>query len=81
MTRDPVAPVIAVRDLTKHYGGTVGVDSLEFSVERGEVFGFLGPNGAGKTSTIRLLLGRVAMPRSDHLLGAVTEYPRQDSHP
>jgi ABC-2 type transport system ATP-binding protein len=32
------------------------VDSLDLSVERGEVFGFLGPNGAGKTTTIRMLL-------------------------
>ncbi len=65
MTRDPVAPVIAVRDLTKHYGGTVGVDALEFSVERGEVFGFLGPNGAGKTTTIRLLLDLIRPTRGE----------------
>jgi ABC-2 type transport system ATP-binding protein len=47
---------IEVTDLTKEYGGVVGVDSLSFSVEDGEVFGFLGPNGAGKTTTIRTLM-------------------------
>jgi ABC-2 type transport system ATP-binding protein len=48
---------IEVTDLTKRYGEVIGVDSLSFSVEEGEVFGFLGPNGAGKTTTIRTLLG------------------------
>jgi ABC-2 type transport system ATP-binding protein len=49
--------VIRAEDLTKVYrGGVRGVDGLEFTVGRGEVFGFLGPNGAGKTTTIRLLL-------------------------
>lgn len=48
---------IEVTDLTKEYGSVVGIDSLTFSVDSGEVFGFLGPNGAGKTTTIRTLLG------------------------
>lgn len=49
-------PVIAVEDLTKYYGLTVGVKQLSLTVNEGEIFGFLGPNGAGKTTTIRLLL-------------------------
>ncbi len=48
---------IDVTDLTKEYGSVLGVDSLTFAVEDGEVFGFLGPNGAGKTTTIRTLMG------------------------
>ena len=51
------APVIAVDQLTKYYGRTVGVRKISFEVQAGEVFGFLGPNGAGKTTTIRILLG------------------------
>lgn len=50
------SPVIAVKQLSKFYGNTVGIKNIEFSVNRGEIFGFLGPNGAGKTTTIRLLL-------------------------
>ena len=49
-------PIISVRSLTKYYGSTPGVQDINFSVRRGEIFGFLGPNGAGKTTTIRLLL-------------------------
>jgi ABC-2 type transport system ATP-binding protein len=43
--------------LTKRYGDTVVVDSLDLDIEAGEVFGLLGPNGAGKTTTILMLLG------------------------
>ncbi len=42
--------------LTKFYGAVVGIDSLDLSIERGEIFGLLGANGSGKTTTIRLLL-------------------------
>ncbi|MFU8868390.1 ABC transporter ATP-binding protein [Natronococcus sp.] len=51
---------IELEGLTKDYGEVVANDSLEFSVERGEIFGFLGPNGAGKTTTIRMLLGFIS---------------------
>lgn len=47
---------VRTEGLTKRYGETVALDSLELAVERGEVYGYLGPNGAGKTTTIRLLL-------------------------
>ncbi len=43
--------------LSKRYGPTLALDSLELAVREGEVYGYLGPNGAGKTTTIRLLLG------------------------
>lgn len=48
--------IISVNHLTKFYGHTLGVEDLNFSVSRGEIFGFLGPNGAGKTTGIRMLL-------------------------
>ena len=49
--------MIEVQGLTKRYGRTVAVDSLNFSVQKGEILGFLGPNGAGKTTTMRVLTG------------------------
>jgi lipooligosaccharide transport system ATP-binding protein len=52
-------PVICGQGLTRAYGDFVAVKGIDFTVERGECFGFLGPNGAGKTSTIRMLACRL----------------------
>ena len=46
---------VAVRELTRRFGGFTAVDRLSFRVPTGSVFGFLGPNGAGKTTTIKML--------------------------
>jgi len=51
--------VLKVHGLTKRYGDTEVVRSLDLAVRRGECFGLLGPNGAGKTTTLRLLLGLI----------------------
>jgi ABC-2 type transport system ATP-binding protein len=49
--------VIRTENLGKVYrGGAAALESLDLTVEAGEVFGFLGPNGAGKSTTIHLLL-------------------------
>ena len=63
-------PAVQTLGLTKHYragpplpfrsaraAATAAVDTLDLSVNEGEIFGFLGPNGAGKSTTIRMLLG------------------------
>ena len=55
--------MIEVEKLSKQYGDVMAVDSVSFSVARGEVVGFLGPNGAGKTTTMRMLTG--FLPPSD----------------
>jgi ABC-2 type transport system ATP-binding protein len=47
--------MIETYDLTKYFGALGAVQSIAFSVGKGEVFGLLGPNGAGKTTTIRML--------------------------
>ncbi|MGQ9572040.1 MAG: ABC transporter ATP-binding protein [Dehalococcoidia bacterium] len=47
--------MIGARRLVKRYGGFTAVDGIDFSVHRGECFGFLGPNGAGKTTTVRMI--------------------------
>jgi ABC-2 type transport system ATP-binding protein len=52
----PEYSVVATQ-LTRRFGRFIAVDHLDFSVERGEVFGFLGANGAGKTTAIRMLCG------------------------
>ena len=51
------SPAIEVRDLRKTYGELEAVRGIDFSVQRGEIYGLLGPNGAGKTSTVEILEG------------------------
>jgi ABC-2 type transport system ATP-binding protein len=47
--------MIQTNNLTKYFGTLGAVQSISFSIGKGEVFGLLGPNGAGKTTTIRML--------------------------
>jgi ABC-2 type transport system ATP-binding protein len=48
--------VLEVSHLTKHYGDTVAIDDLSFTVRDACVTGFLGPNGAGKSTTMRVMV-------------------------
>ena len=49
--------MIEVRGLGRWFGTLHAVDTLNFDVRGGEIFGFLGPNGAGKTTTVKMLTG------------------------
>lgn len=67
---------IETRGLTKRYGSLTAVDSLDLTVEQGELFALLGVNGAGKSTTIRMLSCLTAPTAGDaYLLGrsVVTE--------
>jgi ABC-2 type transport system ATP-binding protein len=48
---------IEVKDLTKIYGEQKAVDSISFTINKGEIVGFLGPNGAGKSTTMKIITG------------------------
>lgn len=48
---------IETKNLTKKFGNFVAVDNINFTVDKGKIFGFLGANGAGKSTTIRMLCG------------------------
>src|SRR3954447_14405981 len=52
-----VPAAVELRGLTKRFGAVTAVDSLDLTVQPGEIVAFLGPNGAGKTSTIDMVLG------------------------
>ena len=47
--------LLSATGLTKTFGEFTAVDGIDFSVRKGECFGFLGPNGAGKSSTMRMV--------------------------
>ncbi|HOK18600.1 MAG TPA: ABC transporter ATP-binding protein [Caldisericia bacterium] len=46
--------VVETKNLTKFYGKECAVDKINFSINKGEIFGLLGPNGAGKTTTVSM---------------------------
>lgn len=88
---------ITAEKLSKTFaGGTVAVDGISFSLNKGEIFGFLGPNGAGKTTTVKLLCGMltpsggncrvlgidpVGKPEKLHqIIGVVTEHAGMYDH-
>ena len=49
--------VIEVRDLYFSYTKTPFLKDINFSVDKGEIFGFLGPSGAGKSTLQKVLTG------------------------
>jgi len=62
---------ITVRGLTRRFGDFLAVDSLDFDVREGEIFGFLGSNGAGKSTTIRMLCGLLKPTAGTATVGGV----------
>jgi len=49
--------MLEARGLTKYYGSVLAVQSIDFSLDPGQVLGYLGPNGSGKSTTVKMLIG------------------------
>jgi ribosome-dependent ATPase len=62
------APIITAHDLTCRFGDFTAVDRVNFTIERGEIFGFLGSNGCGKTTTMKMLTGLLPPTAGEALL-------------
>ena len=59
--------VLAVRALSKAFGGVRAVNEVSFTVERGEFLAMIGPNGAGKSTCFNMINGQLA-PDSGEIL-------------
>ena len=64
-----MSAIATARGLTKTYGGTIALDNVDFTIERGRIVGLIGPNGAGKTTALRALLGLTNYEGSLDVLG------------
>ena len=60
--------MIEVRNLVKRYGTHLAVDHLNFTVEKGQIYGFLGPNGAGKSTTMNIMTGYLGATEGEVLI-------------
>src|SRR5216117_1400230 len=54
-TAAPPIPAVQTLGLTRLYGAMTALNSLDLTVNQGDLFGFIGSNGAGKTTTLRIL--------------------------
>ncbi len=63
--------------VTKRYGTTVAVNSIDLKIPAGTYCCLLGPSGCGKTSTLRMIAGHESASDGDIVLGAanVTDLP------
>jgi branched-chain amino acid transport system ATP-binding protein len=71
-------PLLRVRDLSVHLGGSHVLRGVSFDVPEGGVTALLGRNGVGKTTTVRALLGLV--PRRGEVRLADREIVKEPTH-
>lgn len=71
--------MIEVKNLVKKYGEHLAVDGLNFTIEKGKIYGFLGPNGAGKSTTMNMITGYIASTEGEIFIDghSILEEPEQ----
>jgi len=52
-----MSEILAAEGLSKHFGGLIAVNKVNFLIKKDEVTGIIGPNGSGKTTLFNLLSG------------------------
>jgi ABC-2 type transport system ATP-binding protein len=60
---------IVVDKIIKRYGDFEAVKGINFSVDKGEIFGLLGPNGAGKSTLIRMMTTLIPVTSGSAVVG------------
>ena len=71
--------ILAIRGLTKRYGGVTALDNLDLDVKAGEIMALIGPNGAGKTTAFNMITG-VMVPTEGSVLLQGTEVAGKRPH-
>ena len=76
---DANAALVAVRGLTKRFGGFTALDGVSLRVQPGERFGLIGPNGSGKTTLINCV-GGALIADAGHVLFDAADVTRLPAH-
>ena len=50
-------PILNLREIKKHFGATIALNGVNFSLDKGEVHALIGENGAGKSTLMNVLSG------------------------
>jgi branched-chain amino acid transport system ATP-binding protein len=61
--------VLAIRSLSKTFGGVRAVNDVSFEVGQGEFLAMIGPNGAGKSTCFNMINGQLTPDSGEILLG------------
>jgi gliding motility-associated transport system ATP-binding protein len=71
--------LIRAENLTRRYGKHLALDSVNFSIDKGEILGFLGPNGAGKSTAMNIITGYLSASEGDVWVNGmnVLEHPEE----
>ncbi len=70
-----MTPLLALRNVSKRFGGLVAVDDVNVTVNQGEIYGLIGPNGAGKTTLFNLITGLYRADRGVFALAGMPYRP------
>jgi len=76
--------ILRIHGISKQYGGNPVIDTIDFDVKPGEIFGIIGMSGAGKTTLLNIMAGFITPDRGDILFTgketySITRNPEQVS--
>ncbi len=64
--------LLEAKDLSKNFGPSKALDSINLTLECGKIVGLLGPNGSGKTTLLKIINGLLVPTSGSIMIGGET---------